>query len=87
MQPNCFSCLCFGYLHRAYTEEKDNLFEGDHVSREGSMTVLASIINTWISEEIILKAASRVDITKGGISVHNFQKEKFARVEAVKSTP
>ena len=51
------------------------------------MTVLASIINTWISEEIILKAASRVDITKGGISVHNFQKEKFARVEAVKSTP
>ena len=41
----------------AYTEEKDNLFEGDHVSREGSMTVLASIINTWISEEIILKAA------------------------------
>ena len=51
------------------------------------MTVLASIINTWISEEIILKAASRVDITEGGISVHNLQKEEFARVEAVKNTP
>ena len=78
---------CFGYLHRAYTEEKDNLFKGNHVSREGFMTVLARIINTWISEKLILKAASRVDITEGGISVHNLQKEKFACVEAVKRTP
>ena len=78
---------CFGNLHRAYTEEKDNLFDGDHVSREGFMTVLASIINTWISEDIILKAASRVGITKDGISIHNLQKDKFARVEAITNTP
>ena len=47
------------------------------------MNVLANIIDSWITKESILKAATRVGITAGGISIHHLQKEKFVRAQAV----
>ena len=65
---------------------RDRIFDGDHVSREGFMHILGNIIDTWISQDVIIKAAKRVGITSTGISVHHLQKEKFARVAAVSSS-
>ena len=70
-------------MHACYSNEKDQVFDGEKVSREGFMQILADIWDSWTTKESLLKAARRVGITSSGINIHDIQTEKFIREEAV----
>ena len=76
----------FANLHRCYSVRAEELFEGDYISKEAFMNVLADIWDEWTSEELLVKAAKRVGFTSAGIDINNMQTEKFTREEAVTST-
>ena len=73
----------FANLHACYSNEKDQVFDGEKVNREGFMQILASIWDVWTTKESLIKAARRVGITSSGININDMQKDKFAREKAV----
>ena len=73
----------FTNLHACYSNEKDQVFDGEKVNQEGFMQILASIWDVWTTKESLIKAARQVGITSSGININDMQKDKFAREEAV----
>ena len=57
-------------LHTSYRGAvKENLFTGDHVSRETFMLMLADIWGDWASQETVRKAFKTCGVTTDGLDV------------------
>ena len=56
----------FANLHACYSNEKDQVFDGEKVNRQGVMQILASIWDVWTTKESLIKAARWVGITYSG---------------------
>jgi hypothetical protein len=60
---------CF-IVHTSYRGAvKENLFTGDHVSRETFMLMLADIWGDWASQETVRKAFKTCGVTTDGLDV------------------
>ena len=47
----------FANLHACYSNEKDQVFDGEEVNRQGGMQILASIWDGWTTKKSLIKAA------------------------------
>ena len=71
-------------LHTSYRGAvKENLFTGDHVSRETFMLMLADIWGDWASQETVRKAFKTCGVTTDGLDVELMQADKFAAAKSV----
>ena len=72
----------FTNLHACYSNEKDQVFDGEKVNQEGFMQILASIWDVSTTKESLIKVARIVGIISSGININGMQKD-IGREEAV----
>ena len=57
---------------------RDELFPGfQTINREGFISILGEMWDKWAPDEVILKAAKQVGISKSGLNVDHMQQDKF----------
>ena len=61
----------FANLHACYSNEKDQVFDGEKVNQKGFMQILASIWYVLTTKESLIKAARQVAITSSSININD----------------